>query len=71
MDEYRQVLHTVAENPGLPVEDLQEVAPDDVNDVDDHVERALDQEDIIEMNGKHWIVRQGEFAFETYDHPVS
>lgn len=70
MDEYRQVLHTVAENPGLPLDEIQDVAPDGVDDVRGHIEHAVDQDDIIVMNEKHWIVRKGEFGFHEYDHPI-
>lgn len=68
MDEHSQLLHTIAENPGLSSEQLREVAPDTIEELDDQLQRAVDREEVLEMNETFWIVRQGEFAFDEYDH---
>ncbi len=72
-DGYDRLLELVAENPALEADELVEKASDEGFDADETrawLEKALTAEDVIEFDGKHWIVRNGSFAYEEYDHPV-
>ncbi len=72
-DGYDRFLELVAENPALEAEELVEMATDEgyaADDAREWLEAALEAEDVIEFDGKHWVVRKGRFAYDEYDHPV-
>jgi len=67
------MLELVAENPALEAEELIEKATDEgyvAGDAEEWLESGLESEDVIEFDGKHWVVRKGKFAYDEYDHPV-
>jgi len=65
--DYRRVLHTIAENPGLTADEITSTAT--VDESDKLLDRAESEGDVVCFAGRYWIVRKGEFAFEEYDHP--
>jgi len=72
-DGYDRLLELVAENPAQEAEELVEMASEegyDSDDAEEWLETALEAEDVIEFDGKHWVVRKGRFAYDEYDHPV-
>lgn len=70
MNKYRQLLHTIAQNPGLTAEEL--AAESNTHDeVEEPLARAVEANDVVEVNDRYWIVRKGEFAYEKYDHSVT
>jgi len=72
-DGYDRMLELVAENPALEAEELVEKATDEdfpAGEAREWLEDALEAEDVIEFDGKHWVVRIGRFAYDEYDHPV-
>jgi len=73
-DGYDRVVELVAENPAVDAEALVEMATDEDFDADDArgwLQDALDENDVLERNGKYWVVRTGEYAFGEFDHPES
>jgi|APHM01.1.fsa_nt_gi hypothetical protein len=69
-DHYTKLLHLIAENPGMTADEIEAMA-DDIPAVDKFREAAIEAEDIVCANGRHWIVRKGEFAFHEYDHKTT
>jgi hypothetical protein len=69
-DDYETVLDIVAENPGINRSDLIELVADhDIEEPTELLDQALEVEDVLYFNGRHWIVRKGRFSFSEYDHP--
>jgi len=72
-DGYDRLLELVAENPAQNAEELVEMAAEEgygADEAREWLEAALEAEDVIEFDGKHWVVRKGRFAYAEYDHPV-
>jgi len=72
-DGYERTLELIAENPAQQAEELVKMATEEGYDSDDAekwLDTALEAEDVIEFDGKHWVVRKGRFAWSEYDHPV-
>jgi len=72
-DGYDRFLELVAENPALEAEELVAMATEEgygADEAREWLEAALEAEDVIEFDGKHWVVRKGRFAWSEYDHPV-
>jgi len=72
-DGYERMLELVAENPDQEAEKLVEMATDEgyaAEDAREWLDAAVDTEDVIEFDGKHWVVRKGRFAWSEYNHPV-
>jgi len=70
-DGYDRVVELVADHPGVNAEDLVEMASEegfDADDARDWLADALDEYDVIEFDGKHWVVRKGKYTFGKYDH---
>lgn len=68
MAEYRELLHVVAENPGLTADGISST----VGDIDKPrvlLEKAEANNDVVCVNDRYWVIRKGEFAFREYDHP--
>lgn len=65
--DYRRLLHTIAESPGLTADEIVSTAT--VDDPDKLLDRAKLEGDVVSFAGRYWIVRKGEFAFDEYDHP--
>lgn len=71
MSEYNSVLDVVAENPGLDGEVFKENIAEkglDPGSAMDLLNQAIQSGDVVEANGRYWIVRKGRFAFSEYDH---
>lgn len=68
MNEYRTLLHTVAENPGATADEINTAAKEVRNPVE-LLQQAETDGDVVCVNERYWIVRSGEFAFDEYDHP--
>ena len=68
---YDIVLEIVAENPGITLEEFVEVAADQgiSSGAEDFLSRAVEREDVLEFDGRYWVVRKDRFAFTEYDHP--
>ncbi len=72
VEEYDRVLDVVAENPGATVEELADLARDrGVTDTDlrELLSEAVNNEDVVEFDGRYWVMRTGEYRFNRYDHP--
>jgi len=72
-DAYDRLLDLIADNPAQKEEELVEMATEEgyaANEARGWLQDALEEEDVIEFDGKHWIVRKGRFAYDEYDHPV-
>jgi len=67
MDDYRSLLHVVAENPGATGDELDSITA--INDTGELLDTAEEKRDIICVSERYWVVRKGEFAVEEYDHP--
>jgi hypothetical protein len=70
-EEYDQLLEIVAENPGATIEEITDLAHDHgiTNaDIPDLVSMALSNDDILEFNDRHWVMRTGKYRFDQYDH---
>ena len=71
-EEYDQILEIVAENPGTTLEEITDLAPDHGitdTDVPDHVSMAVSNDDLLEFDGRYWVMRTGKYRFHRYDHP--
>jgi len=71
---YDRLLELVAETPAQEAEELVETATDEgfgAEETHEWLQTALEAEDVIEFDGKHWVVRKGRFAYDEYDHPDS
>lgn len=66
-----RVLDIVAENPGITREEFLEAAVDRgiSSDAEELLRQAIDREDVLEFDGRYWVMRKGRFAFTEYDHP--
>ena len=67
MDRYRSVLHVVAEQPGATADEIGLTAT--VDDTKELLQQATAEDDVVCVDDCYWIVRKGEFAYDTYDHP--
>jgi len=70
---YDRLLELVAENPALEAEEFVEMATDEGFGADkarEWLEEALETEDVIEFDDKHWVVRKGKFTFGEFEHPM-
>lgn len=68
---YKDIVEIVAENPGSGLDDVSEYATDrgiDGEHARELLSDALDARDVIEADGKHWVVRKEKYAFDEYDH---
>ncbi len=71
---YDRMVELVAENPAQEAEELIAMAADEgFNAVDARgwLHDAHDESDVLEFDGKYWVVRAGEYAFGAFDHPES
>jgi hypothetical protein len=65
MSGYETVLGIVAENPGIDTGEFREVVSDLGGDRDATVElleQAVRSADVVEADGKYWIVRKGKYS---------
>jgi len=73
--EYDALLDLIAAHPGASRRELRELAGDDDHldtaVVDDHIDDALDREDVLEANEHFWVIRTARFAPSEYDHPLT
>jgi hypothetical protein len=72
-DGYDRLLELVAENPAQEAEELVDMATAEgytAEETREWLEEALEANDIIEFDDKHWVVRKGKFAYDEFDHPV-
>jgi len=74
MSGYETVLQIVAENPGVDIDDFQEIVVDHGGDPDAAVElleQAVASEDVVQADGKFWIVRKGQYAYSEFPHETT
>lgn len=64
---YQHLLHVIAENPGLTADELSPKVT--TTGVEELLQQAAANDDVVCVNDRYWVVRKGEFAFDTYDHP--
>jgi len=72
-DGYDRLLELIADNPAQKEEELVEMATEEgyaANEARVWLQDVLAAGDVIEFDGKHWVVRNGRFAYDDYDHPV-
>ncbi|RQG90853.1 hypothetical protein [Natrarchaeobius chitinivorans] len=70
--EYDRILDIVAENPGATVEEITDLAHDrDITDtgIPNLLSNAEGNDDLLEFNGRYWVMRTGKYQFHRYDHP--
>lgn len=71
-EEYDRLLEVVAQNPGAILEEITGLARDhgifNAN-IPDLVSMAVRNGDLLEFNGRHWVMRTGKYGFHRYDHP--
>lgn len=73
MADYATVLDLVAEHPGADTEEVREFVAEYGGDPEagvNDLKEAIAAGDVIEVAGKHWVVRQGKYSYEEYDHPI-
>jgi len=73
-DGYDRMVELVAEDPGLSAEELVAMSTDegfDAGDARGWLQEALERNDVLEFDGKYWVMRSGEYAFAEFDHPES
>jgi hypothetical protein len=68
VDDYRSLLHCIAENPGVTADQVESQS-DISGDAQTLLGRATAEGDTVCVNGRYWVVRKGEFAVAEYDHP--
>ncbi len=71
---YDRMVELVGKNPALGAEELVAMATDegfDAADARGWLQDALNRNDVLERDGKYWVVRKGEYAFDKFDHPES
>ncbi len=71
---HERIVELVAENPATGSDELVAMAEEDGFDAEvarDLLTDALEDRDVLEFDGKHWVVREGEYSFSEYDHPKS
>ena len=69
---YDQVLEVVAENPGATLKETTDLARDHGitnTNVSNLVSMAVSNDDLLELDGRHWVMRTGKYRFHRYDHP--
>ncbi|SIS20983.1 hypothetical protein [Natronorubrum thiooxidans] len=65
-------LDIVAENPGTTLEEIAELAADHGiidTDIPDILSEAVSNDDLLEFDGRYWVMRTGKYRFNRYDHP--
>lgn len=70
--EYDRILDVVAENPGATIEEITDLAHDrGITDtgIPDLLSEAKRNEDLLEFDGRYWVMRTGKYRFHRYDHP--
>jgi hypothetical protein len=70
-EEYDQLLEIVAENPGITIEEITDLACDHGitnTDIPDLVSMALSNDYILEFNDRYWVMRTEKYRFDRYDH---
>ncbi|TYL36073.1 hypothetical protein CV102_24350 [Natronococcus pandeyae] len=71
-EEYDQLLEVVAENPGATIEEITDLArKHDITstNIPNLVSRAVSNDDLLEFDGRHWVMRTGKYRFHRYNHP--
>ncbi|ELY95141.1 hypothetical protein C483_02216 [Natrialba hulunbeirensis JCM 10989] len=71
-EEYDRILDVVAENPGATVEEITNLARDHVitdTDILNLLSKAEGNDDLLEFDGRYWVMRTGKYRFHRYDHP--
>lgn len=71
-EEYNQILEVVAENPGATVEEITDLAHDrGITDTDlsGVLSKAVNDDDLLEFDGRYWVMRTGNYRFHQYNHP--
>jgi len=63
------LLGAVAANPGADAGELAEILDVDVDAIEEHLERAEADGDVMEADDRHWVVQKGRYAYDEYDHP--
>lgn len=66
--EYGDVLEIVAANPGIDAEKFRSRVAEEGGDPNTTEELPVDASesgDVIEADGKHWILRKGEYSYKT------
>ena len=74
MTDYETVLKIVAENPGVDTGEFRKLVSSQDDDPDTAVallQQAVESKDVIEADGRFWIVRKGKYAFSEYDHETT
>lgn len=69
---YDHVLEIVAENPGEPIEVITDLAADRNTteaDVMDLITEAVSNGELVEFDGRYWVMRKGKYRYHRYDHP--
>ncbi|MEY7851163.1 hypothetical protein AB7C87_18405 [Natrarchaeobius sp. A-rgal3] len=69
---YDRILDVVAENPGATVEEITDLVHDrgfPNTGVPDFLTKAEDNDDLLEFDGRYWVMRTGKYRFHRYDHP--
>ncbi|ELY96180.1 hypothetical protein C483_00100 [Natrialba hulunbeirensis JCM 10989] len=70
--EYDRILDVVAENPGATVEEITDLAHHHgITDtrIPDLLSKAESNDDLLEFDGRYWVMRTGKYRFHLYDHP--
>jgi hypothetical protein len=71
-EEYNQVLEVVAENPGATIEEITNLTRDrgiSNTNIPALVLMAVSNDDLLEFDGRHWVMRTGKYRFHRYNHP--
>ena len=71
-EHYDQILDIVAENPGSTVDDIEDLVADysiTGTDIPDLLSEAVSNDDLLEFDGRYWVMRTGKYRYNRYDHP--
>jgi hypothetical protein len=71
-EKYGQILDVVAENPGATAEEITNLARDFTiadTEIPDLLSKAVSNDDLLEFDGRYWVMRTGKYRFHRYDHP--
>ncbi|WP_323173681.1 hypothetical protein [Natrialba sp. PRR66] len=71
-EESDRILDVVAENPGATVEEITDLAHDrgiTNAGIPDLLSKAESDDDLLEFDGRYWVMRTDKYRFHRYDHP--
>ena len=68
-EEYDQILDVVAKHPGATVEKITDLVRDlGITDISETLSTAVSNDDLLEFDGRYWVMRTGKYRYNRYGH---